>query len=36
MPKCSPHLGKGTSSFAGSECKVPPTGRPPDLIRRPP
>lgn len=36
LPKCSQQLGKGTSSFAGSECKVPPTGRPPDVIRRPP
>jgi hypothetical protein len=35
-PKCSEQHGKSTSSFAGSECKVPPTGRPPDRIRRPP
>ena len=36
LPKCSVQLGKSTASFAGSERKVPPTGRPPDVIRRPP
>ena len=34
-PKCSPQHGKATTSFPGSECKVPPSGRPPDVLRRP-